>query len=77
MTYFKVKPEYDNKRIATESAHSRLPYSFWIGNELYTACELNAMKKKGYIVKLGMFDTVNINRNKTYWSFGARFECKD
>lgn len=61
MKFFKVKPEYDQTKIATNR--------ILVKNELYTFRQLGKMSmncKK-------FFDEVEINRNDTYWFFGARF----
>lgn len=62
MTYYRVKPRFDNYMIDCKG-------NFLIANELYTAKEL---EKKNLII--GMFEQVEIQRNKIVWSFGARFE---
>lgn len=60
MLYFKVKPEFDQRK--------RKDGSILIGNELYTATE-----KARFNIPENVLDTVQISRNKTFWSFGARF----
>lgn len=61
MVYYKVKKEYDNKQFP-----KRLIY---VGNELFTESEA-----KKYHVNKKYCDVIEINKNKTYFSFGARFE---
>lgn len=73
MLYYRVKPEFDNKPQTKRKSHYRLRIGIWIGNELYTPCELNRMEKRGFIVPDELFELVEINRNKTYFFFGARF----
>ena len=60
MTYYKVKPQFDNYR--------RHDGSIWVANELYTATELARFKASPH-----MFDRVEVSKRKTYWFFGARF----
>jgi len=64
MKYYRVKPEFDQKRI------SKLNCDVLIKDELYTASQFN---------KLGLpdsfFDVIEISQRNTYWCFGARFEC--
>lgn len=68
MKYFRVKPEYDNKkRISTKGRIEGI----YVANELYTEAEL-----KKYIVQ-NIFEAVTIPKTKTYWFFGARFEVKE
>jgi hypothetical protein len=43
-----------------------------IGMELYTEREFNKLP----YVYVSAFEMVEIPKNKTYWSFGARFERK-
>jgi hypothetical protein len=73
MKYYRVKPEFDNKPQTKRKNHYRLHVGIWIANELYTACELNHMEKRGIIIPDEIFEHVEINRNNTYWFFGARF----
>jgi hypothetical protein len=44
-----------------------------IANELYTEKEFNKLP----YVYASAFEMVEIPKNKTYWSFGARFEAKN
>lgn len=60
MTYYKVKPEFDQKR--------RADGSIFVGGELYTKSELKRYKAEN----LNIFEVVNIPKNKVYWFFGAR-----
>lgn len=60
MKYYKVKKECDNKRFNG---------GFYIGNELYTESEV--IKKQ---LNKEFMEIVNINKNKTCFVFGARFE---
>ena len=60
MKYYKVKPEYDNKR--------RNDNNIYIANELYTEKEA----EKCHINK-NYCDIINIPKNETYFFFGVRF----
>ena len=74
MTYYKVKPEFDNKRKQKPYKKGYLVYDgIWIGNELYTEKELQRMEKEGYRVDYSIFDKVQIKKTDVYWFFGARF----
>lgn len=72
MKYYRVKLEYDN---ATRYKLNRrgvcVPDSALVGNELYTEIERSKIANRKQ-----MFDIVNIPKNKTFFSFGARFEMK-
>lgn len=71
MIYYKVKPEYDNKkRYAYNRKRGGLKIDgIWIANELYTGKELH-----NYCVNLNeTFDKVEISKRKIYFMFGARF----
>lgn len=66
MIYYRVKPEYDQKRKDTINARN---CDFLIANELYTEVERNKMIK----IPDRAFERVEIPKNQTYWFFGARF----
>lgn len=73
MKYYKVKPEYDNKTIFKCARGGGLKIDgFLIGNELLTETEYKKRLNRAYGY-INCFDVVNINKNKTYWFFGARF----
>lgn len=59
MKYYKVKPEYDNKR--------RNDNNIYIANELYTEKEVEK-----YHINKNYCDIVNIPKNETYFFFGVR-----
>lgn len=61
MKYYKVKEEFDQTQ--------RKDGSILIQNELYTKRE-----KELYNISDKMLNVVNINKNNTFFSFGARFE---
>lgn len=72
MKYYRVKPEFDNVRRYKLTARGVcVPDSVLIGNELYTEIEHSKIANRKQ-----MFDIVNIPKNKTFFSFGARFERK-
>jgi len=63
MKYYKAKKDtydYFNKYAVIE-------------NELLTEKERNT---KARYIKDDLFEIVEINKNKTFFSFGVRFECK-
>lgn len=63
MIYYKVKKEFDQTK--------RNDGSILIQNEIYTKTE-----KEHYKISDKMLTIVNINKNNTFFSFGARFEVK-
>ena len=72
MTYYKVKPEHDNKPLY----HNGKYKGILIANELYTEKELNKTNIlfcRG--IRFDMFEAVKIPKNKVYWLFGARFQA--
>lgn len=76
MTYYKVKPEHDNKpfmRHSKKRSGTLENGQAFIGNELFTEKELYRKEDAGYIVPWHYFDRIEISKQKTYFSFGARF----
>ena len=75
MTYYRVKPEFDNKpRYKRKYKHLKLYNDgIWVGNELYTPGEMDRMKKNNVIISEKYFTRVEIKKTETYWFFGARF----
>lgn len=65
MIYYKVKPEYDQKRKDPLSRNC----DFLVAHELYTKSERNKMIK----VPDGAFERIEVPKTQTYWFFGARF----
>ena len=64
INYFKVKPEYDNRR-----KHRFInDFDIYIANELYTEKEITKQK-----LNRDFMEQVSVSRKKTYWFFGARF----
>ena len=68
MLYYKVKPEFDQRRKRNDSRDC----DFYIANELYTAKEV---EKQG--LNLNFLEPVQISKQKTFFCFGARFESKN
>lgn len=60
--YYKVKPQYDQKR--------RVDGSIYIANELYTEKEVEKLR-------LDTQCLLPVMVNRTYWCFGARFESEE
>lgn len=69
MMYYRVRKEYDN----FPRNPKLLDGSILIGEELYTTKEFNTLP----YVYAAAFERVEIPRNKTYWSFGARFAMEE
>lgn len=72
MKYYRVKPEFDNRRYSVNG-------DFFIANELYTEKEVEKISKKYNILYAkvynfnSIFEVVEISKRKIYWFFGARF----
>lgn len=64
MLYYKVKPQFDQKR--------RIDGSILIANELYTISELFK-----YRIEQECVEPTNISQRDTYFFFGARFKNKN
>lgn len=66
MKYYRVRKMYDqfpkNPRVRDGN--------ILIGGELYTTAEFNRLP----YIYAAAFELVEITKNKTFWSFGARFE---
>ena len=73
MLYYRVKPEYDNKKRYRWNNHGQrvVDGSILVGNELYTPGEFRKIANCP-----AWFDKIQINKNKTYFFFGARFESE-
>lgn len=70
MTYYRVKPQYDNKTRYTWNNHGQgVANSILIGRELYTPREYKRLANCP-----DWFEQVQIPKSKIYFSFGARFE---
>ena len=71
MIYYKVKPDFDGKRIFKWNSNrdtAKTTDLFLIANELYTQSERNKIANADYF-----FNQVEVKKTKTYWFFGARF----
>lgn len=69
MTYFRVKPQYDNApRYIINRRGQRARDGILIGNELLTACERSKINCTD-----AAFERVNVSKNRIYFFFGARF----
>lgn len=73
MTYYRVKPQYDNQiRYRWNNHHQGVPDGIVIGNELYTPREH---------ARLAMcpewFEKVKVKKTQTYFAFGARFAMEN
>ena len=74
MKYFRVKPEYDGKTAYKYHRGGGLEVvGSYVANELYTKTEL---KRRGDCLFLPYMEGVNIPKNKTFFSFGCRFEIE-
>lgn len=67
MTYYRVRKEYDQKRISKGKG------KFLVAKELYTKTERNRMPK----ISDEVFEKVLIPKSKIYFFFGARFEMTE
>lgn len=71
MLYYRVKPQYDNKKRYSRNYHGQVVAdgSILIANELYTPCEFAKLANCP-----AWFEKVNISKKNIYFFFGARFE---
>ncbi|MDD6715732.1 MAG: hypothetical protein PUF49_05080 [Firmicutes bacterium] len=75
MKYYKVKSECGGKTaFAFHRAGGLRIVGQYIANELYTATEL---KRRHDCLYEQYMDIIEIPKNKTFFSFGARFEMKE
>lgn len=76
MTYYRVKPKFDQRKRFKKSKfeHRRIPDGIYVANELYTKGELKDFQLP-YEDEENIFEEVRIPKNKTYWFFGCRFEA--
>lgn len=65
MTYYRVREQYDNFPKNPKVRDGNI----LVGGELYTEKEFNKLP----FVYAGAFERVEINKNDTYFFFGARF----
>lgn len=72
MTYYRIKPQYDNKRRYTWNNHGQgVENGILIGNELYTPREFGKLS-----ICPEWVERVEIPKSKIYFFFGARFEME-
>ena len=70
MLYYKVLPQYDNKKRYRWNNHGQcVSNGILIANELYTPGEFRKIANYP-----AWFEKVNISKKNIYFFFGARFE---
>lgn len=71
MEYYKVLPQYDNRKRYRWNNHGQVVAdgSILVANELYTPREFAKLANSPTC-----FEKVNISKKNTYFFFGARFE---
>lgn len=77
MKYYRVKKECDNHRLLKKDRNGYLHFDgFLIGDELYTEKEYKKLLSSVECLSENnnIFEMVYINKNNTYFCFGARFE---
>ena len=86
MRYYRVKPQYDNYKLSwnydifvgnellTETEYKKALLKYANRNRSRRAT--NPPSSRDEIMFAEKFDIVEISKNKTYWSFGARFARK-
>ena len=77
MTYYQVKPEFDGKTLYKKqgqkgySSVCKVPNGYnLVANELLTGKEMEKLNVPQMCV-----NPVNVNKNKVYFFFGARFQA--
>lgn len=77
MKYYRVKPQYDNKRLCVIKRGKYVNCGdILIARELYTVKEWEKVVKS-HVFRCSPADcveAVEVSKNKTYCFFGARFE---
>lgn len=73
MLYYRVKTQYDQYPLYKRTAKGYKTDRTLIAKELYTQSEINNFRKNYINCNSDLFDLITINKNDTYWSFGARF----
>lgn len=70
MKYYRVKPEYDNKkRYIWDNEGQRVhDGTILVANELYTPAEFREIANCP-----AWFEEIEVSKRKIYWFFGARF----
>lgn len=69
MLYYRVKKAYDQKHKNPKVRDGNI----LVADELYTPSEV---RKLVHLNIDQVFDKVEVPKTRTYWFFGARFECK-
>ena len=70
MLYYRVKPQYDNKKRYSRNSHGQcVSNGILIANELYTPGEFRKIANCP-----ALFEKVNVSKRNIYFFFGARFE---
>lgn len=75
MKYYKVRKEYDNWNLYKYNKSNKLVHNgFLVSCELKTPSEYKRLIEttKNFDVSKA-FEVVEVNKNKTFWFFGARF----
>lgn len=76
MTYYRVKNEFDNRRRWKYARRGGLEIDgIYIGGELFTPAEYRK-ECRTHLIGADIFETVDLSRKNTYWSFGARFAAE-
>ena len=77
MKYYKVKSEFDNKRLLTKKSKTKFYELLLIKNELYTPKEYEKLKQLFDIrLKDEYFDLIEVSKKTIYLMFGARFSTQ-
>ncbi len=80
MTYYRVKPEYDQTPRYRYGRHGGLIHDgIYIGKELWTEKELDR-EYASHLVGIPrdkLCDRLDLKRSEVFWFFGARFACAD
>lgn len=79
MKYYKVRPEYDGRRVYRRNKNGYYEVVFeLVQNELFTPAEMARYildrRVDGTRNNMEAFEAVEISRRKIHWFFGARFE---
>lgn len=77
MTYYRVKQQYDNKRLCVIKRGKSVDCGdILIASELYTVKEWEKVVKRHVFGcnPAGCVEAVEIPKSKIFWFFGARFE---
>ncbi len=69
MKYYKVKGHAGGMSIPNKKGY------YFVANELHTVKEVEKLKLSYEFIR-NHLESVEINKFKTFWFFGARFKCK-